>query len=466
MDHITASQPRASGGPSPDPAAVSSRGSAPATTTSAAAGTAARRAGRPRDLVAVNIGNALEWFDWNIYAIFAPFFAAQFFRAEDPVSSLLSTLAVFAVGFLMRPVGGWLFGRLADDKGRKFSLTLAILLASFGSLLIAVAPTFDAIGVWAGVVLLVARLIQGLSHGGETGSAFTYLAEIAPQDKRGFWASTPWLGVGVGTMLATGVGVLLTALLSEAQMAEFGWRIPFAVAAVLGVYALYIRKTMNESEVHTERKERDEREGVDSLSLREVLSELGREWKPLLQIVGLTISGVVAFYTWFIFAPGYASREFGMDPNASLVAGLCGQAVFLVAIPVMGKLSDRFGRKPVLMVFAAGFALVAFPLEWMLGPSPFMLFLAMAAGSVLLAANCAPLGAVFAELVPTKLRATLIGVGYATSGAIFGGTAPYLNTWLSSIGMHGLFVGYMIVLCLVSVVVIIKMPETARRDLR
>jgi MFS transporter, MHS family, alpha-ketoglutarate permease len=424
---------------------------------------APRLADRGRDLVAVNIGNALEWFDWNIYAIFAPFFAAQFFRADDPVSSLLSTLAVFAVGFLMRPVGGWLFGRLADEKGRKFSLTLAILLASAGSLLIAVAPTFDTVGVFAGVVLLVARLIQGLSHGGETGSAFTYLAEIAPRDRRGVWASTPWLGVGVGTMLATGIGVLLTAVLTDEQMAEFGWRIPFAVAAVLGLYALYIRKTMNESEVHTERKARD---GEQRRSLREVFGELGREWKPLLQIIGLTISGVVAFYTWFIFAPGYASREFGMDPNASLVAGLCGQAVFLVAIPVMGRLSDRFGRRPVLLVFAAGFALLAFPLEWMLGPSPVLLFLAMAAGSILLAANCAPLGAVFAELVPTRLRATLIGVGYATSGAIFGGTAPYLNTWLSSIGMHGLFVGYMIVLCLISVVVIIRMPETARGELR
>ncbi|MBB5749969.1 MFS transporter [Micrococcus sp. TA1] len=428
---------------------------------------APRRSGRGRDLVAVNIGNALEWFDWNIYAIFAPFFAAQFFRAENPVSSLLSTLAVFAVGFLMRPVGGWLFGRLADEKGRKFSLTLAILLASAGSLLIAVAPTFDAVGVFAGVVLLVARLVQGLSHGGETGSAFTYLAEIAPRDRRGVWASTPWLGVGVGTMLATGIGVLLTALLTEEQMAGFGWRIPFAVAAVLGLYALYIRKTMNESEVHTERKAQDTAQhGERRRSLREVVGELGREWRPLLQIIGLTISGVVAFYTWFIFAPGYASREFGMDPNASLVAGLCGQAVFLVAIPVMGWLSDRFGRRPVLLVFAAGFALLAFPLEWMLGPSPVLLFLAMAAGSVLLAANCAPLGAVFAELVPTRLRATLIGIGYATSGAIFGGTAPYLNTWLSSIGMHGVFVGYMIALCLISVVVIIRMPETARGELR
>lgn len=420
------------------------------------------RTGRTKDLVAVNIGNALEWFDWNIYAIFAPFFAAQFFRQQDPLSSLLATLAVFAVGFLMRPIGGWVFGRLADRRGRRFSLTLAIVLAAIGSLLIAVAPTFETVGVFAGVILLIARLVQGLSHGGETGSAFTYLAEVAPRDRRGLWASSPWLGVGAGMMAATGLGVLLTAVLSRQEMTAYGWRIPFAVAALLGLYAIYIRRTMRESAAH----QNSAAITRHALPLAEVLAQLRAEWPALLRIIGLTISGVVAFYTWFIFAPGCASRAFGMSANASLVAGLAGQAVFLVAIPVMGALSDRIGRRPVLMIFAAGFGLLAFPLEWLLGAQPMRLFLAMAIGSVLLAANCAPLGATFAELVPTHLRATLIGVGYATSGAIFGGTAPYLNTWLSSIGAHGFFVGYMIVLCAISLLVIIKMPETARADLR
>lgn len=423
----------------------------------------ARQRGRRQDLIAVNIGNALEWFDWNIYAIFAPFFAAQFFVSTDPTSSLLSTLAIFAVGFLMRPIGGWVFGRIADERGRRFSLTLAISLAAVGSLMIAIAPTFDSVGVFAGVVLLAARLVQGLSHGGETGSAFTYLAEMAPRNNRGLWSSSPWLGVAAGTMLATGTGALLTALLTDEEMSTFGWRMPFAIGALLGIYAIVIRRTMTESTVHTEAKE--DNGGVRPRAA-EVVAELVRERRGLFQIIGLTISGVVAFYTWFIFTPGYAVRTFGMDPNASLVAGLLGQAVFLLAVPVMGWLSDKWGRRPVLLVFAAGFALMAFPLEGMLSGNPMALFGTMALGSILLAANCAPLGAVFAELVPTRLRATIIGLGYATSGAVFGGTAPYLNTWLSSINMHWIFVAYMIVLCMISALVIIKMPETKGVELR
>ncbi|MFV2195325.1 MFS transporter [Nocardiopsis sp. LOL_012] len=417
---------------------------------------------RRRDLVAVNIGNALEWFDWNIYAVFAPFFAAQFFRSEDPVSALLATLAVFAAGFLMRPVGGWLFGRIADRRGRRFSLTLAITLAAAGSLVIAVAPTFDSAGVLASFVLLAARLLQGLSHGGETGSAFTYLAEVAPEHRRGLWAATPWLGVGLGSLMATGLGALLTGVLSDEAMAAYGWRIPFLVGAALGLYALYIRLTMAESEVY----ERARDDSSSAATERGSFKELWRERAGALRIVGLTVSGVVAFYTWIIFAPGYASSEYGMDSTTALIAGVCAQAVFIAAIPFMGLASDRWGRRPVQLVFAVGFALAAFPLEWLLGPRPLNLFLTMAAAAVLLAANCAPLGAVFAELVPTRQRATVIGIAYATSAAVLGGTAPYLNTWLASIGLHWVFVGYISVLCVITAVVVLFMPETRGRTLR
>lgn len=421
---------------------------------------------RRKDLVAVNIGNTLEWFDWNIYAVFAPFFAAHFFRNEDPISALLSTLAVFAAGFLMRPVGGWLFGRIADEKGRRFSLTLAITLAALGSLVIAVAPTFGTVGVFASVILLAARLLQGLSHGGETGSAFTYLAEVAPAERRGLWASSPWLGVGIGSILATTLGAVLTGVLSDEAMAAYGWRIPFAIGALLGLYAVYIRLTMEESRVYQDAAEKAAAEGTPRVTLGQAFAELWRERAAALRIVGLTISGVVAFYTWFIFAPGYATTAHGMDETTALVVGVLGQAVFLVAIPLMGAASDRWGRRPVLLVFSVGFAVAAFPLETVLSGNPVSLFATMALASILLAANCAPLGSVFAELVPTRQRATIIGIAYATSAAVLGGTAPYLNTWLASLGVHLLFVAYIVLLCVISTVVLLFMPETRGRELK
>lgn len=413
---------------------------------------------RRRDLVAVNIGNALEWFDWNIYAIFAPFFAAQFFRNDDPVASLLSTFAIFAVGFLMRPVGGWVFGQIADAKGRRYSLTLAIGLAAVGSLMIAVAPTFETIGAGGAAILLLARLVQGMSHGGETGSAFTYLAEVAPEGRRGLWASSPWVGVGIGSIAATGLGALLTFILTDEQMGEFGWRIPFAVAALLGLYALWIRIGLTESEKFQNQSE-------PTPTVRETFRLIAKHRAAIFRITGLTVGGVTVFYTWLIFAPGYATRTFGIDPTIALVIGIVGQAVLVIASPLFGRLSDKVGRRPVLQIFSIGFAVVAFGLDAILGANPWTLLLTMCIAGLLISANTGPLGATFAELVPTRERATVIGIGYATSAAIFGGTAPYLNTWLESLGMHWIYTAYIVVLCIISAVVIWGMRETSRDPL-
>jgi MHS family alpha-ketoglutarate permease-like MFS transporter len=415
---------------------------------------------RMKGLIGVNIGNALEWFDWNIYAVFAPFFAAQFFDSTDPVSSLLATFAIFAVGFLMRPIGGWVFGRLADRRGRRLSLAVAIVLAAFGSLMIAVSPTIEQIGVGASVLLLTARLLQGLAHGGETGSAFTYLAEVAPSDRRGRWASTPWLGVGVGTILATSLGATLTSLLTAEQMTQWGWRIPFAIGALIGLYAIYIRIRMDESPAFVKEAVVDKRAGR-----KELWNAIWLRRREAAIIAGLTLSCVVVFYTWFVLAPNYAVAAFGLDPAAALWVGVLGQCVFVAAILPFGALSDRIGRRPVLLVYAVGFPLLAFPLEWMLGPSLWQLFIPMAISSILIAACCAPVGAVFAELVPARVRATVVGITYATTAAIFGGTAPYLNTWLSSAGARWVFVVYMVALVLVTLLTVVRIPETFKRQL-
>ena len=310
-----------------------------------------------------------------------------------------------------------MFGLIADRKGRRFSLTVAILLAAIGSLIIAVAPTFDQVGVWASAVLLLARLIQGLSHGGETGSAFTYLAEIAPAEKRGLWASTPWVGVALGTMLATGLGVLLTSVLDKAQMSAFGWRIPFVVGALLGLYGLFLRFKMAESEVFEANKE----EG-HGLSLRDTWRVLVENRRAVLNIAILSTSGVVTLHLVHLrpLLRHHRLRRAGQPGPARRTAG-AGRVP--LAIPVAGAISDRIGRRTMVFAYTIGFAVLAFPLEWIMGPSGIRVFLAMALASLILAVCCAPLGAIFTELVPTRVRATVVGITYGGFSAIFGGTA-------------------------------------------
>ncbi|MGW5647682.1 MFS transporter [Saccharopolyspora sp. NPDC003752] len=410
-----------------------------------------------RDLVAANIGNALEWFDWNVYAIFAPFFAAQFFHADNTLSALLSTLAVFAVGFLMRPLGGYLFGRLADRRGRKISLALSMTLTAGGSLLIAVSPTYTTVGVLASVLLVVARMAQGLAHGGEVGASYTYVAEIAPPSRRGLWSSTGYVSITLGTILATGTGALLTTALSSDQMRSWGWRIPFLLGAMLGVYAIVLRRRLTESAAYQQKNTAQPRTSV--------LAQLWRHRKAAALNIGLTMGGTVGFYTWVVFAPSYASSVKGMDPSAALIAGVLAQCVYLVALPIAGHLSDRFGRKPVYYVFAIGYVVLPFPLDWLVQGEFWQLLLAMSIALAVMACSSAIIGAMVSELFPTSVRATGVGLPYSIAVALFGGTAPYLNTWLTGIGYHSAFLGYLVAMCALTVVCLWRMPETRGKDL-
>ncbi|MEX5296115.1 MFS transporter [Kocuria sp. CPCC 205268] len=267
-----------------------------------------------------------------------------------------------------------------------------------------------------------------------------------------------------GALAATGLEVLLTTLFSDEQMASFGWRIPFVAGALLGLYGLLIRFRMAESHVFESSVEAAAADDV-VVARPSVWRTLWSEKRAVLHISALSMSGVVVFCTWFIFAPSYAVAVHGMDAQHSLVAGLLAQGVFLAMIPVMGRLADRWGRKPLVFVFTLGFAVLAFPLEWMLGSGPVSLFASMGIASVLLAAACAPLGAIFTELVPTRVRATVVGFTYGGASAVFGGSAPYLNTWLSSQGMHAVFVAALIAACLVTAAVTLRMPETRTVEL-
>ncbi|MGY2744850.1 MFS transporter [Pseudarthrobacter sp. O4] len=411
-----------------------------------------------KTIVGTGIGNAVEWYDWAIYATFTPFIASQLFSKADPASAVLSTLAIFAVGFVARPFGGFLFGWIGDRVGRKTSMTLAVGLASLGSLLIGIAPTFAAVGVWASLMLLVARLVQGLAHGGELPSSQTYLSEIAPRERRGLWSTLIYTSGTVGILFGTLLGAVLNMSLSTEMMNAWGWRIPFLIGAVMGLYALVMRARMHESSVF---------EGESPAEKREpIWPQIVRHRKQAFQVIGLTVGLTVIYYIWGVVAPSYATTALKIDRGEALWAGVIGNVVFIAALPFWGKLSDRIGRKKVLWAGATGAAVLHFPMTWLLKDSAWQLAVSMSVMLIFIAASAAIVPAVFAELFPTSIRTVGVGVPYSICVAAFGGTAPYLQQWLKDINMAQAFNLYAVVLLVISILFIFSIPETKGKDLR
>ena len=412
----------------------------------------------PKLLLSIGAGNAVEWFDWAIYATFAPFFATQLFNNEDPASAVLATLAVFAVGFLARPLGGLVFGSLADKVGRKTAMTAAVALAAFGSLLIAITPTFGSIGIFASVMLLVARLIQGLAHGGEMPSAQTYISEVAPRERRGLWATLIYVSGTIGNIFGILMGAVLTVVLSSEDMLAWGWRVPFFIGAAFGLYSVFMRSRMQESAVF------DNSSGA-SKERAALWPQILRHRRKALQIIGLTVGGTVNYYVWAIAAPTYASTQLGMDRGAALWASVGANLVFLVALPLWGLVSDKIGRKPVLAINAAGSALLFFPMNWVLTDNPVSLFLAQSVMMVFVAASSSIIPAAYAELFPTEIRTVGVAVPYSIAVAVFGGTAPYLQAWMGSVFGPNAFNLYAVALLVITLLVIRTIPETRGIDL-
>jgi len=410
-----------------------------------------------RTLIGTGIGNAVEWYDWAIYATFAPFIASQLFSSADPTSAVLSTLAIFAVGFVARPFGGFVFGWIGDRIGRKTSMTFAVGLAALGSLLIGIAPTFEAVGAFASLLLLVARLIQGLAHGGELPSSQTYLSEMAPKEKRGFWATLIYTSGTAGILAGTLLGAILTGVLSKADMNAWGWRIPFLIGGALGVYALVMRARMKETGAFEAETPKEKHQPM--------WPQIWRHRKQALQVIGLTVGLTVSYYIWGVVAPSYAATALKMDRGEALWAGVIANIVFIAALPFWGKLSDRIGRKPVLIMGSAGAALLHFPMTWLLKDSPWQLAVSMSVMLFFIAASAAIVPAVYAELFPTKIRTVGVGVPYSICVAVFGGTAPYLQTWLGTVGQANLFNVYAVFLLLIGIAFVFTIPETKGKDL-
>jgi MFS transporter, MHS family, alpha-ketoglutarate permease len=400
------------------------------------------------------MGNVLEWFDWTLYATFAVYLAANFFEAGDPTSALLATLAVFAVGFVARPIGGIIFGKLGDRIGRKTTLVATMITMATASLIIAIIPSYETIGVWASVLLLAARLLQGLAHGGESGVSYTYVAELAPPKHRGLWSSSVFISVTIGVMGATFVGILLTALFTETDMMAFGWRIGFVVGALLGIYALYLRRAADESPVFEEAGEKKSEAAAPSkLSARQV-------WSIVAKVVLLSAASNAAYYTWVTFAPSFAISGHGMDPNGAFTASILAQVVVLFLLPFFGHLADRFGRKPMVLIYGILVMVVVFPINMILSDQPWTLFLSQGLGLAVWAIIASIYPAIVAEQVPTKQRAFGVGFLSSLSVAIFGGTAPYLNTWLTSIGASWVFSLWVGLLGLLAVIASFIIKET------
>ncbi|MGW7573885.1 MFS transporter [Streptomyces sp. NPDC054765] len=415
---------------------------------------------RVRQLAAASIGNAIEWYDWYAYSFLAVYFAGQVFPegAGNSLVPLLSTFAVFAVGFFMRPVGGLLLGAVADRRGRRTALTLTILLMGGGSLLVALTPTYAATGLLAPLVLVIARLVQGLSVGGEFAASTTFLVESAGPGRRGLFSSFQYVSTTLGQLLASGTAALLAALLTEQQMGQWGWRVPFLGGALLSLLGLWIRRGAQETLPHA----LPEQQAVGRPGLFEALR---RHPRQSLLICGITAGGTLAYYTWTTYLPTYAQVNAGFDKGDSLTVGTLSLVFFALLQPLGGMLSDRIGRKPLLLGFSLGFAVLAVPLLHLVTDAFVSLLLVQCAGMVLLTGYTAVAAAVNAEVFPARVRAAGIGFPYSLTVALFGGTAPYVGTWFQQAGHAGLFPWYVAALCLVSFVVYLTLPETSRQKL-
>ncbi|MER6051873.1 MFS transporter [Streptomyces sp. NPDC001793] len=421
---------------------------------------------RLRQLAAASVGNAVEWYDWYAYSFLAVYFADQVFPkgAGNSLVPLLSTFAVFAVGFFMRPVGGLLLGAVADRHGRRTALTLTILLMGGGSLLVALTPTYAATGVLAPIVLVVARLVQGLSVGGEFAASTTFLVESAGPGRRGLFSSFQYVSTTLGQLLASGTGALLAALLTERQMGQWGWRIAFLVGALLSLLGLWIRRgaqeTLPQAAADPESPDSAQRAARPGL-----FEGLRRHPRQSLLICGITAGGTLAYYTWTTYLPTYAQVNAGFDKGDALTVGTLSLAFFALLQPLGGLLSDRIGRKPLLLAFGLGFAVLSVPLLHLVTDAFVSLLLVQCAGMVLLTGYTSVAAAVNAEVFPARVRAAGIGFPYSLTVALFGGTAPYVGTWFKQAGHPDLFPWYVAVLCLVSFFVYLALPETARRPL-
>ncbi|ALS24354.1 MFS transporter [Paenibacillus naphthalenovorans] len=418
---------------------------------------AARKGSIAGNIFKGSVGNLIEWYDWYVYAAFSVYFSSQFFPTGDPTSQLLNTAAIFAVGFLMRPIGSLLLGRYADRHGRRAALTLSISVMAAGSLIIACTPSYSSIGIMAPIILVLARLLQGLSLGGEYGTSATYLSEMASRGRRGFYSSFQYVTLIGGQLVALGVQIVLQQLLNEAEMHAWGWRIPFIIGALGALAVLWLRRSMDESEQFSKM-------GSESKAKAGTIRALMKHPKAVLTVVGLTLGGTVAFYTYTTYLQKFMVNSVGLPKEVVSWINFIALLVFVVLQPLAGMLSDRIGRRPLLLCFGILGTLLTAPLFFIMEnmKNPIGAFLLMLAGLIIVTGYTSINAIVKAELFPTEVRALGVGFPYGLTVAIFGGTAEFIALWFKSIGMEPLFYFYVAACIAVSFFVYWRMDESSK----
>ncbi|MEO8619519.1 MAG: MFS transporter [bacterium] len=412
---------------------------------------------RIKSIFGGSVGNLVEWYDWYVYSAFSLYFAKVFFPPASQTAQLLNAAAVFAVGFLMRPVGGWLMGRYADRHGRRAALSISVLLMCFGSLMIALTPGYASIGVAAPILLVIARLLQGLSVGGEYGASATYLSEMAGQRLRGFYSSFQYVTLISGQLVALVVLLVLQRQLGAATLESWGWRIPFAIGALLAVAALWLRRGIEETPSF-----RAASASGEVSSSRARVRELLRYPRQIATVVGLTAGGTVAFYTFTTYAQKFLVNSAGWSKaDASRISALS-LLVYMLLQPVVGYISDLVGRRPVLISFGILGTLGTVPVMTALAKAhdERTAFLLLMSALVAVSGYTAINAVVKAELFPTEIRALGVALPYAVTVAIFGGTAEYIALWAKNAGHEAWYFWYVTACVALSLCVYATMPET------
>ncbi|MFN3674729.1 MAG: MFS transporter [Sphingomonas pseudosanguinis] len=414
---------------------------------------------RLKSIIGGSTGNLVEWFDWYVYSAFTLYFAPHFFPSENRTAQLLSAAAVFAVGFIMRPIGAWIMGIYADRKGRKAGLTLSVTLMCAGSLIIAITPGYATIGLAAPALLVIARLMQGLSVGGEYGASATYLSEMAGKDRRGFFSSFQYVTLISGQLLAICVLLILQTTMSEAALDEWGWRIPFALGAVLAVVVFYIRRGLAE----TKSFENTKKDGAPRSGLIQLFTKHPRE---TMTVMLLTAGGTLAFYAYSIYMQKFLVNTSGFSREVASQINAVTLFVFMLLQPVAGGLSDRIGRKPLMVAFGIAGVLFTYPifstLETTRDP--------MVAGALVMAALIIVTGytsinaVVKAELFPAHIRALGVALPYALANTIFGGTAESVALLFKRAGFEQGFYWYVTAMIGISLIVYLRMRDTAKNS--